>query len=55
MSQQPIRILSSLEKSFSPNRPINPALCGEKSGFWDFSKTTNFTKTAFVKNKINFF
>ncbi len=48
MFQQPIRIFSSLEKSYSPNRPINPVLCGEKSGIWDFSKTTNFTNTALI-------
>jgi hypothetical protein len=42
-----------LRKSYSPNRPINSALCGEKSGFWDFSKTTNFTKTAFKEKGEN--
>ncbi len=41
MFQQPIKIFSSLEKSYSPNRPINPALYEEKSGIWDVSNNNN--------------
>jgi len=55
MFQQPIRIFSSLEKSYSPNRPINQRYSEKNPAFGIFPKqktlrkqpllTTNFLKS----------